>query len=143
MRSFIEAVDPSSTRWDEFTDILQRRAEEYLQPLDIRLDFEATVDPELEYMRPLVRHHLTGIVREALGNIIKHAHAGRVDIQLAVRKGGGHLVIQDDGKGMDVSRFREGTHGLVHMDQRAQEMDGALAIRAMEQGTRLDIHFLP
>lgn len=143
LRSFIEAVDPSSTLWSEFTGILERRAAELLHPLNIRLDFDAQVDPELEFVRPLVRHHLTGILREALGNIVKHAQAGRVEMHLAVRKGKGQMVIQDDGKGMAAKRFREGAHGLLHMKQRAQEMDGALGVQSTEQGTRLEIQFEP
>lgn len=143
LRSFIEAVNPSSTLWEDFTATMRRHAVNYLHPLHIRLDFDATVDPEMEFVRPLVRHHLTGIIREALGNVVKHANARRVNMRLTLHKGRGQLVIQDDGEGFEVPRSMEGAHGLVHMEQRARELDGALTILAAEKGTRLEIDFAP
>src|SRR5205814_3882562 len=43
------------------------------------------------------------IVQESLHNVAKHAHAKNVKIQMSVKKGELHLLIEDDGVGMGLA----------------------------------------
>ena len=101
------------------------------------------VAPGCETLRPPVRYHLTGILREALGNIIKHSRAKHVTLVLAVQAGQAELCIEDDGSGFDPNRVPAGSHGLGNMMARARELGGTLQISSSERGTRLNLHFIP
>ncbi|MFM9837449.1 MAG: sensor histidine kinase [Cyclobacteriaceae bacterium] len=48
------------------------------------------------------------ILQEALNNIVKHAEATEVDIQLFGHKGELNITIEDNGKGFDISQLSEG-----------------------------------
>lgn len=70
----------------------------------------------------------TGIYRiaqELLNNIIKHAKASRVDVQLLRTSTSVVLIVEDDGIGMDATRSYAGL-GLRNLHDRARILQGAL-----------------
>jgi signal transduction histidine kinase len=74
------------------------------------------------------------IAQEALTNVVRHAHAHRGDIRLALDDGLGwlSLSIQDDGCGLPPSRH-VGV-GLTSMRERAEELGGTCTIEQVESG---------
>lgn len=67
------------------------------------------------------------MVQEALTNIARHAQATRARIE--IREQGGELVltVQDNGKGFsEPSVYREGSHGLMGIRERAYMLGGSL-----------------
>ena len=79
------------------------------------------------------------IVQEALTNIVRHAEATRVDVEVAMDGADFVLTVRDDGKGFDLgveSRTRAAsTHlGLVGMRERAEKASGVLSISSSPGG---------
>ena len=78
------------------------------------------------------------VTQEALTNILKHAHARHVDIELRVDATEVALTIADDGVGFDVERFRRtpavGGVGLLGMRERVAYYHGRLDIRSRPHG---------
>ena len=72
------------------------------------------------------------VTQEALNNVIKHAHATRVDVILESRDGVVSLVIEDDGVGFDQSDPRVGSRGigLASMGERAALSAATLEIES-------------
>ena len=72
-------------------------------------------------------HELLSVAREALSNVVRHAHAGRVDMRLAA--GGGQLILEvsDDGVGPGEAHRAEG-RGLPNMARRAEAAGGKLEV---------------
>jgi signal transduction histidine kinase len=106
-----------------------------LAGLDIRLSVSS--EPEVPV---LVKDTLLMIAREALHNVVKHAHAHRVDIVLGHDAGQLTLVIKDDGLGFEPSRPRPGHFGLQSMRERATTVGGTLALHsAVGAGTQLRV----
>jgi signal transduction histidine kinase len=73
------------------------------------------------------------IVQEALTNVIRHAQARRVDIELVTTQGALQLVVRDDGKGFEVTAARGRsargeTQGLLSMQERVSLVGGELEI---------------
>ena len=80
-----------------------------------------------------VRHELVRIAREALGNVARHAGAGRVWVVLEAERADLQLVIQDDGAGFPVPAdladlAAAGHYGLVGMAERAAGVGGRLRV---------------
>jgi signal transduction histidine kinase len=71
------------------------------------------------------------VTQEALNNVIKHAHASRVDIVLEGSTDTVVLVIEDDGVGFDsaADAGRMGI-GLVNMRERAALIGGTLQVES-------------
>ncbi len=80
---------------------------------------------------------LLAVLREALTNAARHAHARRVDVEVV---SGGEVVLRviDDGRGLPEDR-RSGGRGLVNMEARASRLGGAMhAARGPKAGTVLE-----
>jgi signal transduction histidine kinase len=81
------------------------------------------------------------IAQEALTNVAKHAQAHNVGVLLENRGSSMVLIVEDDGKGFDVSQVmsahvNEKNLGLYGMRERASLLDGTLTIEsAPETGT--------
>jgi len=90
---------------------------------------------------PDVETELYRIVQEALNNIVKHAQAQQVSVQLLQGDQHLQLTIQDDGRGFDpAAAQQQGRIGLRSMKERAQKLGGTLSIEsAPGQGTTLRV----
>ncbi|GHG06099.1 histidine kinase [Deinococcus piscis] len=76
------------------------------------------------------------IALEALHNVVKHAHAQHVRIELAQAGRQLQMTVQDDGRGFDQRSVSGGTLGQRSMRERAAEVGGRLEVRsAPGQGT--------
>lgn len=81
------------------------------------------------------------IVQELLNNVIKHAEAKNVLIQLTREKDKFSLTVEDDGKGFDPETANTGNHsGLTNIKSRASLLDGSVDISTSPgQGTSVTI----
>ena len=69
------------------------------------------------------------IAQEALTNVMKHAHASRVDIVLETRDGVVTLCIADDGIGFELPGAQD-RFGLVGMKERAELVGATLEVES-------------
>ena len=92
-----------------------------------------------ERLRPEVETALYRIVQEALTNVARHAGAENVSIVLEKRVSLVRLIIEDDGRGFDVSRELGSGRGnkpsaaklgLYGMRERAALLEGSLTIES-------------
>ncbi|WP_027501627.1 sensor histidine kinase [Rhodococcus sp. UNC363MFTsu5.1] len=95
-----------------------------------------------EVGRPECQSLLYRVAREALGNIDKHAHAHRVELQLARTATAITLEVADDGVGFDPgelpARVAEGHIGLASQFLRIENLGGTLELTsAPGEGTRV------
>jgi signal transduction histidine kinase len=84
------------------------------------------------------------IAQEAVTNVVRHARASRVRVELTAREGELRLLIRDDGTGFDLrsaqNRPADQRLGLLGMQERAAIVVGKLEIRsAPGSGTEVDI----
>lgn len=84
--------------------------------------------------------HLYRITREALTNVVRHAHAQRVRVEMAAANGELRLAIEDDGVGVTMAEGRDprGGTGLVGIRERVRALGGTVAVHS-GRGVRLDI----
>ena len=79
------------------------------------------------------------VAQEALNNVLKHAHASRVDVLIEPRDGFVRLVVEDNGVGFDPAErdlARDKGIGIVGMHERASLIGASLQIESQPgQGT--------
>jgi signal transduction histidine kinase len=85
------------------------------------------------------------ITREALTNIVRHAHASKATVHVDHRGGWVEVAIRDDGAGAGNGRGPDsGTgHGIVGMRERAEALGGSLAAGPASDGGFLVTASLP
>ena len=83
---------------------------------------EARVSGDPEIVRGPIEFVLGRVVREATTNILRHAHASRVEIEVSPSR----LTVRDDGDGLSPNHV-DG-NGLRAMRERVAEAGGALSV---------------
>lgn len=88
-----------------------------------------------------VEAELFRIAQEALTNVMRHAKARKVEVDLVRRDDGGmRLSIRDDGRGFDVTSTRDNAHGVRGMRERARRVGGRFRISSEAgRGTRITV----
>ncbi len=79
------------------------------------------------------------VAQQSLDNVIKHANAKHVSMDVTSRKGAVLLIIRDDGQGFDPESIKgRGGLGLIGMEERARLLQGKLTIGSRPgRGTRV------
>jgi signal transduction histidine kinase len=105
------------------------------------LHVEVEADPLDERLDPIIETACFRIAQEALTNIVRHAKAHSVSVELRREDGLLHLYVRDDGVGFDVAAVRQqavlgDSLGVLSMEERATLCDGGLEhISAPGKGT--------
>lgn len=100
----------------------------------VQADFSVTGAPS---RLPLdVEEHLLRVGQQALTNVMQHAQARHVRVQLIFTAQQIRLRIQDDGRGLDCASKHDLGFGLIGMRQRVEQIGGWLSIVSLpDRGT--------
>ncbi|MEO6865931.1 MAG: sensor histidine kinase [Gemmatimonadaceae bacterium] len=109
-------------------------AESMLQAAGV--DMHATVEPVV--LAPAEEAVLSLILREAITNVVRHAHATRCDITLSVVDDVRTLCIEDDGRGKNAP---DG-NGVTGMRERVTSLGGNISVES-SPGTRIRVTLAP
>jgi PAS domain S-box-containing protein len=115
---------PAALRW--YVDRQAQRA---------GLEANFNVDTVRERLLPNIETVCFRVVQEAVTNIIRHAHAQRIYVELIRREDQLWLTIQDDGRGFEVSSARAraaagASLGLLGMEERVWLSGGEIEIES-------------
>lgn len=132
VRALIFELRPESFEQENLTAAL--RSLEALLSARHDLTVHTSLDREPR-LTPEQREALYRIAREAILNVIKHAHARQVWLELRSTEGWVELVVRDDGIGFDRAAVGPNHFGLRSMAERAAELGGSLSVQSAEQGT--------
>ena len=96
------------------------------------LRLEGPVDSVLT---PEVRSEMIASMREAFGNVARHAHASTAGVVVTVGDGTVVMTVTDDGVGppTDPSQVQAG-HGLKNLSQRAAGFGGTCTLEGRSDG---------
>ena len=111
----------------------------------LKAQFKA--DPLKQRLSRVVETECFRVAQEALTNVIRHAQAKTVSVELRKEAGQLHLYVRDDGLGFDVGAVREqalrgASLGLLSMEERAALAGGGLEFKSTPgQGTEVHAWF--
>lgn len=123
---------------------LQRYIENFEKDTNIPVDFNILSQADLT--DPIKRLSIFRIIQEALNNIIKHADANIVKINVTINTKDIIIYIKDDGVGFNLeevsSQFREdGGLGLLNIEERVNLLNGNILIKSeINRGTLIKVN---
>lgn len=80
------------------------------------------------------------LVQESVQNAVKHAEANEINVKIEIMDDKVTVLVKDDGKGFDVCSKREGSFGIIGMQERVDLLNGTLTIDSkIGQGTKIFI----
>jgi PAS domain S-box-containing protein len=135
MRSLIFELRPESLEREGIITALNRQARALRARHSLRVEVTTCPEPDASLD---VKEAIYRIAQEALHNVVKHAKASSVTLQLVSDDAGLTLTIQDDGVGFDPGGSFPGHLGLRSMRERAARLGGSIEISSTpSRGTRL------
>ena len=138
MDQVVWAVNPHKDTLEDLASYCCSHAEEFfaLTPIACRIDLPDDL-PALRFSSK-TRYQFLLTVKEALNNIAKHADATEVTLRWTVTARELTLVIEDNGRGFDLSAADGRRNGLANMKSRVTALGGSFEIvSAPGQGTRV------
>lgn len=111
----------------------------------MQVEFHA--DRLAQRLDPVIETECFRVAQEALTNVVRHAKAKTVTVELRQEAGQLHLRVRDDGIGFEVPAVREkavrgASLGLLSMEERAALAGGGLEFTSRnQQGTEVHAWF--
>lgn len=139
MRALLLHLRPVYLSGDSLPKGIHKLIEELRQKSNIT--FNVFVDDDL-VLSEATEEHVFRMVQEALANILRHAEATEVKLDISMRSNELFIHIRDNGKGFDMehSDHKKTSYGLKTMRERSEELGGMFTVRSnIDQGTYIDI----
>lgn len=133
-------VNPKNDTLDKLADYLVHYAEEFFESTPVRCRLDVPADLPNHPLTAEVRHNLFLAFKEALNNVLRHAAAAEVWVQLAVHNDRLELTVKDNGRGFETKPGDPRGNGLQNMRQRLDDIHGGFELTsAPGQGTVLKL----
>lgn len=126
IRSYMRSLDAREMTWQQLSAELRGQGRTVIEPHGIGFGITSSVDGAPGSPGSLLWLNLFRIYKEALTNVIKHAQARAVQVELLVSRERLVLTVADDGLG---GSSAPGTgRGMHNMSTRAEELGGSLTL---------------
>ena len=122
----IWAVNPKHDTLENFILFLGSHTQGLAESAGLRSRFDVPESIPERIMPSNVRHHLYLAAKEVLHNIVKHANASEVSLQIKIDDNECVIVISDDGEGFENHVAALGADGLLNMRDRLETIHGTL-----------------
>jgi signal transduction histidine kinase len=126
IRNYMSCLDAREMTWGLLSAELGCQGKSVIEAHGMAFDLAATVEGASDRPGSLLWLNLIRIYKEALTNIVKHARANSVRVELRVDRDRLVLAIADDGRGLHEETGKG--RGLANMKTRGQEIGGALTV---------------
>src|SRR5262249_7339601 len=128
MDEVIWAVNSRRDTLRDFVSYVCKYAQLFLAstPIRCRLDMEPEI-PAVVFDLPL-RRNLFLAVKEALNNAAKHSEAKELFLRVFRREHELVVIVEDDGKGFDMTQTSLERNGMTNMSQRMSEAGGSYLV---------------
>ncbi|MDQ5978241.1 MAG: hypothetical protein QG602_1215, partial [Verrucomicrobiota bacterium] len=139
MDEIVWAVNPKNDHLEGFANYLVEYAQGFLSDAGLRCRVDVPAVLPASPLPAQFRHHLFLSCKEALNNVVKHAHATEVSVQVRADAAGLVIVLTDNGRGLGdggAGSARPGRHdGLANMRSRLAAVGGSCELVSSPAGT--------
>ncbi len=139
MRLALEAMGTSDASFLDALADFRFRWERQLTAAGVHSTWQIEADADVLKFPPQTTLQYLRILQEALTNVLKHAHATRIQVRITALNKTLHVRIEDDGVGMAGDPTGPG-HGLSNMRRRAGLLGATLQIESKPGYTAVELH---
>ncbi len=129
LRAVIDSLEPLDGDLTSVLAMLRFRLGKRLELAGIALEWDMHDLPALGWLGPPQALQLIRIIQEVLTNVLKHAHATRMQISANCSGPFIEVCVTDNGRGFDAATTPAG-RGLRHLAQRAASLNGSIVIES-------------
>ncbi|MBC3759870.1 hypothetical protein H7U19_15770 [Hyunsoonleella sp. SJ7] len=130
VRNLSHEISPSDLKIVGFKNAVEDLSKTLTDQTSLQVNFNSFQFPETLDEETSIQ--LYRVIQEAFNNILKHANAKQVDVQLMGHDDSSTISIEDDGNGFDLANTKNGL-GLKNMQSRIQQIGGSISIDTSPQ----------
>jgi signal transduction histidine kinase/ligand-binding sensor domain-containing protein len=132
------AINPRNDTLPSLISYLGQHAVEFLRAAGVRCVIDLPDNPPEITVPSDLRHHVFLLVKEALTNVVRHAQARTVHLEVKIEAGSLQVSIEDDGCGFDYVAGDSHGNGLRNMRKRMAALAGEFEMKSQSgAGTRV------
>ena len=132
------AINPRNDTIASLASYFASYAQRLLDLASISCGLEIAEDLPEQPLDPKVRQEIFFSFKEALNNVVRHAHATQAWLRISVRDQSLIVEVADDGRGLDAQPGPAGSDGIANMNERMQSIGGTCEIISdAQQGTTI------
>ena len=137
----IWALNPQNDTLENLLAYSREQSQQYFESLNVKFEihFPDTV-PDIK-LSNAERRNLYLVTREALNNAMKHSGATMITLELEIKKNTCCFIVSDNGVGIDISRNKPGSNGLLNMKKRMEDIGGRIEWLSDGNGTKVEYCF--
>ena len=133
------AVNPEHDNLQALGDYVCQLVDNLCEQAQLRRRLRVTDLPHDVHVSSQVRHNLCMAVKEAVHNVIKHANATELSVQVDFDGRTLAIIVKDDGRGFEPPQVGAG-HGLANMKRRLEQIGGSASVES-QPGKGTTVHF--
>jgi signal transduction histidine kinase len=140
LESIVWTVSPRNNTWDKLACFIDQYARSFCRDTPLACSVTGLDRVPALPLSPEAQHNILSVVKEALNNVLKHAHASTVTVDMHVTPDDMfELRITDDGTGFDPASPEHSEHnGLSNMNIRMTGLGGEIEIKSsIGRGTKV------
>ena len=130
------AVNPRNDTIASLASYFGSYAQRLLDLASISCGLEIAEDLPEQPLDPKIRQEIFFSFKEALNNVVRHAHARQAWLRISAREKVLTVEVADDGRGLGTQPGAAGSDGIANMSERMQSIGGTCEITSdVQQGT--------
>ena len=133
-------VNPRNDTLPRAASYIANSVHDLLQDTGTRCRLHVPDDLPERMLNAKVRHHLYLAVKEAVRNVLKHARATELRLNLVVSDAEIAVTLADNGCGFDLAAVDPARNGLTNLRRRLEDVGGRFEIQSQPgQGTQVNL----
>jgi len=134
------AVNPRNDTVASLASYFGAYAQRLLELASVACGLDVAVDLPNYPLDPKFRQELFLAFKEAITNVVRHAHATKVWLRMSVQDNTLTVTVSDNGRGIECDKREAGADGLANMQERLSALRGHCEIQS-EAGNGTTVHF--
>ena len=140
LNEIVWALNIQNDTLNSLVAFIRKYARDFLQDTEIKLIFQENVNQDFT-LQGNVRRSIYLVVKEAINNVVKHADAKEVKLNITADANKLVILIEDDGRGINPEKKSIFGNGLKNMNQRIEDIGGTFKMY-QTKGMVIDIEYV-
>ncbi len=138
MNEIVWSLNVNNDNVQSLVAYIRKFCADFLGEAGIQMIFTETItNPERE-LKGTIRRNVYQSVKEAVHNVVKHAEASRVELAIETIENELHILIRDNGKGMNNEPVQLWSNGLRNIKKNVEAIKGRVSW-VTDNGTQVSI----
>lgn len=140
LSTIIWAINPQHDNLKSMLGFMRNYISDFFEGNAIQYSINFPDAEELIIINPELKRNLFLVLKESLNNIVKHSGATEVTIRFVTGRGKYQFEIADNGTGIDATKDKSFSNGLISMKKRMEEVQGLFHLNTNNgRGTGIEL----